>query len=70
MTTDHNSIEIPIGTTFEEMEKALLIATLKKNNGSKVLTAKDLGVAEKTVYNLMEKHGLRRPVLIRQMRDV
>jgi DNA-binding NtrC family response regulator len=70
--TEHNddAISVPIGTSLEEMERQLLVATLAKFDGNKVRTAEAMGISLKTVYNLMEKHGLRRPVLVKVMRDV
>lgn len=63
------SLEIPIGTSLAEMERVLLEATLSAHEGDKVKTAASLGVSLRTVYNLMDKYGLRQPVTITVMRE-
>lgn len=68
---EHNEfVSIPLGSTLEQAESALLKATLAMHGGNKEWTARTLGISSRTVYNLMEKYGLRRAVLAKVMRDV
>lgn len=44
--------------TLEEMEKKMIISTLKKNNFSQTLTAEQLGITRQTLYNKLKKYGI------------
>lgn len=44
--------------TLEEMEKKMIISTLKKNNQNQSLTAEQLGITRQTLYNKIRKYGL------------
>ena len=44
--------------TLEEMEKKMIISTLKKNNFSQTLTAEQLGITRQTLYNKIKKYGI------------
>ncbi len=44
--------------TLEEMERKMIISTLKKNNFSQVITAEQLGITRQTLYNKIKKYGI------------
>jgi DNA-binding NtrC family response regulator len=44
--------------TLEEMEKKMILGTLKKNNYSQTLTAEQLGITRQTLYNKLKKYGI------------
>jgi DNA-binding NtrC family response regulator len=44
--------------TLEDMEKKMIIRTLKSNNYNQSLTAGQLGVTRQTLYNKLKKYGI------------
>ena len=44
--------------TFAEIEKQILQAALKNNNGSVLKASKELDIARQTMYNKMQKYNL------------
>ena len=44
--------------TLEEMEKKMIISTLKKNGYSQGITADQLGITRQTLYNKIKKYGI------------
>ncbi len=46
------------GKTLEELERDALQLALDENEGNRRLAAEQLGVSQKTVYNLIKRHGL------------
>jgi DNA-binding NtrC family response regulator len=44
--------------TLEDMEKKMIISTLKKNNFNQGLTAEQLGITRQTLYNKIKKYGV------------
>ena len=50
-----------VGRTLDEIEREVLVQTLAACQESRTLTARMLGVSEKTVYNMMRRHGLAAP---------
>ena len=44
--------------TLEEMERKMIISTLKKNNNSQTITAEQLGITRQTLYNKIKKYGI------------
>jgi len=44
--------------TLEDMEKKMIISTLKKNGYSQVTTAEQLGITRQTLYNKIKKYGI------------
>jgi DNA-binding NtrC family response regulator len=44
--------------TLEEMERKMIISTLKKNNFNQVMTAEQLGITRQTLYNKIKKYGI------------
>ncbi|MGB0744647.1 MAG: sigma 54-interacting transcriptional regulator, partial [Opitutales bacterium] len=46
------------GKTLEQIEKEALRTALRENDGKRKCAAKQLGVSEKTVYNLLKRYQL------------
>lgn len=57
-SSDIRSLDQMAGMTLAEMEKIAIENTLKHFDNNKSLAAKTLGIAEKSIYNKMKKHGL------------
>lgn len=49
-TTEARALTIPLGTSLEEIERLVLLETLKLTGGNKKLAAKLLGIATRTIY--------------------
>lgn len=47
------------GMTLEEIERDAFIQTYRRSGGNKARTARELGISERSVYNLLERHGLK-----------
>lgn len=63
-----NILSVHIGASVEEVEKALIIATLKSCEGRKAEAASILGVSMKTLYNRLHKYGNQEGVKSRSNR--
>ena len=50
-------VEVPIGTSIADMERALITATLARCEGNKRQAAVVLGVSLKTLYNRLHQYG-------------
>jgi len=44
-------LQVRLGSTLEDVERRLILATLKENSGDKKATARILGIGLKTLYN-------------------
>jgi DNA-binding NtrC family response regulator len=44
--------------TIDEMERKMIISTLKKNNFNQLITAEQLGITRQTLYNKIKKYGI------------
>lgn len=55
-TTPGNRVEVPVGTSIADMERALIIATLAHCAGNKRHAADLLGVSLKTLYNRLHEY--------------
>jgi DNA-binding NtrC family response regulator len=44
--------------TLEEMEKKIILNTLKKNNFSQIKTAEHLGITRQTLHNKLKRYGI------------
>ncbi len=53
------TIRIPVGTTFAEAERALILETLERVGGNKAEAARQLGLDVKTIRNKLKRYGLR-----------
>jgi DNA-binding NtrC family response regulator len=55
---EHDIIVMNETETLEEMERKMIISTLKKNNFNQVMTAEQLGITRQTLYNKIKKYGI------------
>jgi transcriptional regulator with PAS, ATPase and Fis domain len=46
---------------IEQLEKLAIQAAMKRHDNDKRAAAADLGIALKTLYNKLERYGLRQP---------
>ncbi|MGQ0721274.1 MAG: sigma-54-dependent transcriptional regulator [Candidatus Eiseniibacteriota bacterium] len=53
---EDGAVSIPVGTSIEEAEKALILETLAANGGNKTRTAEVLGVSAKTLYSKLRRY--------------
>ncbi len=44
--------------TLEEMEKSMILGSIRKENGNMSIVAKKLGVTRQTLYNKLKKYGI------------
>ena len=47
--------------SLEELERIAIIQTLESCGGNKAAAARSLGITEKSIYNKMARHGLKKP---------
>jgi DNA-binding CsgD family transcriptional regulator len=45
--------------TLHEIEREAFIQAYLRTGKNKARTARELGISERSVYNLMERHGLK-----------
>lgn len=50
------NLQLRVGTTVEEMERQLILATLERYGGHKERTAEVLGLSSKTLYNRLRQY--------------
>jgi two-component system response regulator HydG len=53
---DARHIVIPIGTTMEEIELRVIDETLRHTKGDKILAARLLNIASRTIYRKLDRH--------------
>jgi DNA-binding NtrC family response regulator len=53
---DDGAVRIPLGTTIEDAERALILGTLRANGGNKTRSAAVLGVSAKTLYSKLRRY--------------
>lgn len=58
MFLENDSVISDQAETLEEMEKKMIISTLKKNNFNQVMTSEQLGITRQTLYNKIKKYGI------------
>jgi DNA-binding NtrC family response regulator len=58
LNEDYQSVTFAIGTSFESMQRTMLLKTLKHFQNDKTRCARALGVSVKTIYNHLGKIGL------------
>ncbi len=51
-------LAIPAGTTLSAMEKEVLLQTLNRNKGNRLLTAQELGISTRTIQRKIKEYGL------------
>jgi len=47
------------GLTLQEVERDAFIQTYLRTGKNKAKTARELGISERSVYNLLGRHGLK-----------
>ena len=52
------SITIPVGTTLDDAEKAIICENLAANKGNKSKTADILGIGRKTLHRKLQEYGI------------
>ena len=55
-------IEMPLGSTFAEVERQLILATLEQCKGNKQSAANRLGVSLKRLYNRLNTYNRVTPL--------
>jgi DNA-binding NtrC family response regulator len=55
--TDSSVIEVRVGTTVDEAERALILRTLESTGQNKTRAAEILGVSLKTLHNKLKEYG-------------
>ena len=56
-----DEVEPPDHTTFREVEAAFLINALKRNNGNRAQTARELGIHKSTLFRRIKALGIKEP---------
>ena len=56
-TPDVDSVRLPVGTTVDEAEKALVLLTLQHTKNNKTRAAEILGISLKTLFNKLKEYG-------------
>ena len=51
-------VKIPLGSTLEEVEREMIVHTLKYTGNNRRRTAGILGISRRALYNKIEKFGL------------
>ncbi len=54
---DPDGVRLPVGTTVDEAEKALIMMTLKHTKNNKTRAAEILGISLKTLFNKLKEYG-------------
>jgi DNA-binding NtrC family response regulator len=54
---DVDSVRLPVGTTVDEAEKALVLLTLRHTKNNKTRAAEILGISLKTLFNKLKEYG-------------
>jgi DNA-binding NtrC family response regulator len=52
-----DAITLPVGSTVEETEKALILKTLASVDNNKTRAAEILGISLKTLHNKLHRYG-------------
>ncbi len=53
------NIKFPVGTPLFEIEREVIIQTLKWSNNNRKKTAETLGISRKALYNKLERHQIK-----------
>lgn len=54
---DPNTLQVPVGTTVDEMERQLILRTLISTNNNKTRAAEILGISSKTLQNKLKEYN-------------
>ena len=53
---DAGFVQVPVGSTIDQMQRALITATLRHCDGNKTRAAMVLGISLKTLYNRLNEY--------------
>jgi DNA-binding NtrC family response regulator len=56
-TADKNELRVPVGSTIEQTERALIELTLEHTKNNKTRAAEILGISQKTLFNKLREYG-------------
>ena len=52
-----DELRIPVGSTIEQAERALIELTLEHTRNNKTRAAEVLGISQKTLFNKLKEYG-------------
>jgi len=55
--SDENELRVPVGSTIEQAERALIELTLERTKNNKTRAAEILGISQKTLFNKLKEYG-------------
>jgi DNA-binding NtrC family response regulator len=55
--SDENELRVPVGSTIEQAERALIELTLEYTKNNKTRAAEILGISQKTLFNKLKEYG-------------
>jgi len=56
-TSNGEELRIPVGSTIEQAERALIELTLEHTRHNKTRAAEVLGISQKTLFNKLKEYG-------------
>jgi len=56
-TNNGNELRVPVGSTIEQAERALIELTLEHTRNNKTRAAEILGISQKTLFNKLKEYG-------------
>jgi DNA-binding NtrC family response regulator len=56
-SSDDNELRVPVGSTIEQAERALIELTLEYTKNNKTRAAEILGISQKTLFNKLKEYG-------------
>jgi DNA-binding NtrC family response regulator len=56
-TISGDELRIPVGSTIEQAERALIELTLEHTRHNKTRAAEVLGISQKTLFNKLKEYG-------------
>jgi hypothetical protein len=59
--SQHEAIEVPIGTSIADAERQLILATMQRCGGARERAAETLGISLKTLYNRLREYEQAAP---------
>jgi DNA-binding NtrC family response regulator len=59
--TESDGLRIPVGTTVDDAEKALIHFTLRHTRNNKTRAAGILGISDKTLLNKLKEYAAGKP---------
>ena len=56
-SSDGSELRVPVGSTIEQAERALIELTLERTKNNKTRAAEILGISQKTLFNKLKEYG-------------